>query len=159
MRGSLDIQPSGTMTGTVEAIYVARERGGARTPVEAATAVAGEGLLGDRYLGKPPTRYAATCQLTLVEAEAVESVRATGRDFSPADTRRNVVTRGVALNDLVGREFRIGNTLLRGVERCDPCSRLERFTYRGIMRDLADRGGLRAEILEGGEIRVGDPVG
>lgn len=145
--------------GTVEAIYVARERGEPRTPVETATAVAGEGLLGDRYLGVPPTRYAATCQLTLVEAEAVERVRATGRDFSPADTRRNVVTRGVALNDLVGRVFRIGNVLVRGVERCDPCSRLQRFTYRGVMRDLAERGGLRAEILEGGEIRVGDPVG
>lgn len=145
--------------GTVEAIYLARERGGPRTAVDTATAVAGEGLLGDRYLGKPPTRYAATCQLTLVEAEAVERVRATGRDLTPADTRRNVVTRGVALNDLVGHVFRIGNIVVRGVERCDPCSRLQRFTYRGIMRDLADRGGLRVEILEGGEIRVGDPVG
>jgi MOSC domain-containing protein YiiM len=143
----------------VEAIYVAKERGGPRTAVEAATAVAGEGLLGDRYRGLPPTRYAATCQLTLVEAEAVEHVRATGRAFSAADTRRNVVTRGIALNDLVGRVFRIGNILVRGVEPCDPCSRLQRFTYRGVMRDLADRGGLRAEILEGGEFRVGDPVG
>ncbi|MBD0321465.1 MAG: hypothetical protein ICV87_14090 [Gemmatimonadetes bacterium] len=101
------------MTGTVEAIFLAGARGEPRTPVGAATAVAGQGLLGDRYLGAPPTRYAAVCELTLVEMEAVEHVRATGRDFGPADTRRNVVTRGVALNDLVGRVFRIGNIEVR----------------------------------------------
>jgi MOSC domain-containing protein YiiM len=122
--------------------------------VDAATAVAGQGLVGDRYLGAPPHRYAATCQLTLIEAEAVERVR----DLTAAATRRNVLTRGVDLNALVGRVFRIGNVVLRGVERCDPCSRLQKFTYRGVMRDLRDHGGLRAEILVGGEIRVGDPV-
>jgi MOSC domain-containing protein YiiM len=147
------------MSGTVESIFLATARGEPRTPVECATAVAGQGLLGDRYLGAPPTRFAAVCEVTLVEAEAVEGVRATGRDFSGADTRRNIVTRGVDLNALVGQVFRIGNVVLRGVERCDPCIRLQRFTYRGVMRDLADRGGLRATILEGGEIRVGDAVG
>jgi MOSC domain-containing protein YiiM len=142
----------------VEAIFLAGARGEPRTPVGVATAVAGQGLLGDRYLGAPPTRFAAVCEVTLVEMEAVEHVRATGRDFGPGDTRRNLVTRGVDLNGLVGRVFRIGNTVLRGVERCDPCSRLQRFTYRGVMRDLAERGGLRATILQGGEIRVGDAV-
>ena len=146
------------VNGTVEAIFLARARGEPRTAAAAATAVAGQGLLGDRYLGKPPTRYAAVCEVTLVEMEAVEHVRATGREFGAADTRRNIVTRGVRLNDLVGRTFRVGSVLLRGVERCEPCSRLERFTYRGAMRDLAERGGLRATILEGGELRVGDRV-
>lgn len=146
------------MSGTVEAIFLAGARGEPRTPAGSARAVAGQGLVGDRYLGKPPTRYAAVCEVTLVEMEAVEHVRATGRAFEPGDTRRNIVTRGVELNSLVGRTFRIGEVLLRGVERCDPCSRLERFTYRGAMRDLADRGGLRATVLEGGEIRVGDAV-
>ena len=146
------------MNGTVEAIFLAPRKGAPRVAVECATAVAGQGLVGDHYLGAPPHRYAATCQLTLVEVEAVERVRATGRDLAPAGTRRNILTRGVALNDLVGHMFRIGNVVLRGVERCDPCVRLQKFTYRGVMRDLRDHGGLRAEILRGGEIRVGDAV-
>ena len=144
--------------GTVEAIFLAGARGEPRTAVECATAVAGQGLLDDRYLGAPPTRYASVCEVTLVEMEAVERVQATGRDLHAQDTRRNVVTRGVDLNALVGRTFQIGGVLLRGVERCDPCSRLQRLTYHGVMRDLADRGGLRATVLEGGDFRVGDAV-
>ena len=146
------------MSGTVEAIFLAGARGEHRTPVELVTAVAGQGLMGDRYLGAPPTRFASVCEVTLVEMEAVEHVRASGRDFHPGDTRRNVVTRGVELNALVGRTFRIGDVLLSGVEPCHPCTRLQRFTYRGVIRDLARRGGLRATVLEGGEFGVGDVV-
>ncbi|HEV7588902.1 MAG TPA: MOSC domain-containing protein [Longimicrobium sp.] len=148
------------MLGSVEAIFLAGERGAPRTAVEHARAVAGTGLEGDRYFGHPrgggkrdPER-----QVTLIEAEAVDAVRATGAAFAPGDARRNVVTRGVRLNELVGRSFRVGGALLRGIERCDPCSRLTRLTYRGVERDLRDRGGLRAEVVEGGEIRVGDVV-
>lgn len=146
------------MNGSVEAIFLAPAKGEPRVAAEHATAVAGRGLVGDHYLGAPPHRYAATCQLTLVEAEAVERARAAGRDLHPAGTRRNILTRGVELNDLVGRMFRIGNVVLRGVERCDPCVRLQKFTYPGVMRDLRDRGGLRADIVRGGEIRVGDRI-
>jgi MOSC domain-containing protein YiiM len=148
------------MRGSVEAIFLARERGAPRTAVEQVRAVAGTGLEGDRYFGhqrgggkRDPER-----QVTLIEAEAVDAVRATGAAFAPGDARRNVVTRGVRLNELVGRTFRVGGALLRGIERCDPCSRLTRLTYRGVERDLRDRGGLRAEIIEGGDIRVGDAV-
>ena len=109
------------MSGSVEAIFLATAPGEPRTAVPSAVAVAGQGLVGDRYLGAPPTRFAAVCEVTLVEMEAVEHVRATGRDFHPGETRRNVVTRGVDLNALVGRTFRVGGVLLRGVERCDPC--------------------------------------
>jgi MOSC domain-containing protein YiiM len=146
--------------GKVEAIFLAGERGAPRTEVEAVRAVAGMGLEGDRYFGhirgggkRDPER-----QVTLIEAEAVDAVRATGAALAPGDARRNLVTRGVRLNELVGRTFRVGEALLRGIERCDPCSRLTRLTYRGVERDLRDRGGLRAEILESGEIRVGDSV-
>lgn len=145
-------------TATIEHLFIAPAPGEPRVGVECVTAVAGEGLVGDRYFGEPPHRYAATCQITLIEAEAVERVRASGRELTPAQTRRNVVTRGVELNDLVGRTFTVGEVRMRGVERCDPCSRLQKFTYRGVMRDLRDHGGLRAEILEGGEIRVGDEL-
>ncbi|HYW05455.1 MAG TPA: MOSC domain-containing protein [Longimicrobium sp.] len=146
------------MSGVVDAIFLAAGRGEPRLSVDEARAVAGAGLAGDRYLGKPGGRYASVRQVTLIEGEAVDAVRATGRPFAPADSRRNVVTRGVDLNALVGRTFRVGDAVLRGVEPCDPCSRLERLTYRGVMRDLHDRGGLRAEVLEGGHIRVGDRV-
>jgi len=148
------------MRGSVEAIFLAGERGAPRAQVDHVRAVAATGLEGDRYFGhrrgggkRDPER-----QVTLIEAEAVDAVRATGAAFEPGDARRNVVTRGVRLNELVGRTFRVGEALLRGLERCDPCSRLTRLTYRGVERDLRDRGGLRAEILEGGAIRVGDVV-
>jgi MOSC domain-containing protein YiiM len=146
------------VSGVVEAIFLAAGRGEPRVPVDEARAVAGAGLAGDRYLGKPGGRYASVRHVTLIEGEAVDAVRATGRPFAPADSRRNVVTWGVDLNALVGRTFRVGDAVLRGVEPCDPCSRLERLTYRGVMRDLHDRGGLRAEVLDGGDIRVGDRV-
>jgi MOSC domain-containing protein YiiM len=156
---SLDLFPAAAR-GSVEAIFLAGERGAPRTAVEHARAVAGSGLEGDRYFGH--RRGGAKCdperQVTLIEAEAVDAVRATGAALAPGDARRNVVTRGVRLNELVGRTFRVGGALLRGIERCDPCSRLTRLTYRGVERDLRDRGGLRAQILESGEIRVGDVV-
>ena len=148
------------MHGSVEAIFLAGERGAPRTAVEHVRAVAATGLEGDRYFGhvRGGGKRDSERQVTLIEAEAVDAVRATGVVFAPGDARRNVVTRGVRLNELVGRTFRVGGALLRGVERCDPCSRLTRLTYRGVERDLRDRGGLRAEILESGDIRVGDAV-
>jgi MOSC domain-containing protein YiiM len=156
---TLDLFPS-SVRGSVEAIFLATERGAPRSAVDHVRAVAGRGLEGDRYFGhvrgggkRDPER-----QVTLIEAEAVDAVRATGAALAPADARRNVVTRGVRLNALVGRTFRVGEALLRGIERCDPCSRLTRLTYRGVERDLRDRGGLRAEILESGDIRVGDAL-
>src|SRR5438093_10901328 len=78
--------------------------------------------------------------------------------FSPGDARRNVVTRGVALNHLVGEEFLVGGVRLRGIRLCEPCSHLEGLTRRGVLAGLIHRGGLRAQILIGGEIRVGDPI-
>jgi MOSC domain-containing protein YiiM len=145
-------------TGTVEQILVAGAKGTPRTPVDRVVAVQGKGLEGDRYFGQGPGRYAANRQVTLIEAEAVDAVRAGGVPFTAADARRNVVTRGVRLNQLVGRTFRLGGAVLRGVELCHPCGHLAKLTYRAVTRDLKMRGGLRAEVLEGGEIRVGDPL-
>lgn len=147
--------------GRVEAVYLAGGRGEPRVRVDAVRAVAGKGLEGDRYFGKARRGtggYDPERQVTLIEAEAVESVAARRPGFAAGHARRNVVTRGVRLNALVGRTFRVGGAVLRGVEKCDPCTRLQRLTYRGVMADLDDRGGLRAEVLSGGEIRVGDAV-
>jgi len=145
-------------TGTVEQILVAGKKGTPRASVRRVAAVRGKGLEGDRYFGQGPGRYAADRQVTLIEAEAVDAVRAAGIPFTAADARRNVVTRGARLNELVGRTFRVGSAVLRGVELCHPCGHLAKLTYRGVTRDLKMRGGLRAEVVEGGEIRVGDPL-
>ena len=123
-----------------------------------AEAVAGRGLAGDRYFEseKPndPER-----EITLIESEAVEAVnRDENLVLEASETRRNLLTRGVALNHLVGREFRVGSVLLRGVELCEPCSRLEKLTRPRMMKALLHRGGLRASILEGGTLREGDRI-
>lgn len=144
--------------GTVEQILVAGAKGTPRAAVERVLAVAGKGLEGDRYFGRGPGRYAANRQVTLIEAEAVEAVRAGGVAFTAADARRNVVTRGVRLNQLVGRTFRVGEAMLRGVELCHPCGHLAKLTHRGVTASLKMRGGLRAEVLTGGEIRTGDAL-
>jgi MOSC domain-containing protein YiiM len=149
------------IAGRVEAVYLARGRGEPRVRVDAALAVEGRGLEGDRYFGVPRKgrgNYDPERQVTLIEAEAIDAVRATRPGFGAGDARRNVVTRGVRLNDLVGKTFRVGEALFHGVERCDPCRRLEKLTYRGVMRDLDERGGLRAVVLRGGAVREGDAV-
>jgi len=78
--------------------------------------------------------------------------------IAPGEARRNVITRGTPLNHLVGREFVVGSVRLRGIRLCEPCSHLEGLTRRGVLAGLIHRGGLRAQILVGGEIRVGDPI-
>jgi MOSC domain-containing protein YiiM len=120
-------------------------------PVDAVSALAGKGLQGDRKFfgdGAKPGRA-----LTLIEAEALEDVGLTG-----AQSRRQVVVRGVRLNDLVGRRFRVGEVECVGVELCEPCLHLEQMTRPGIIKDLVHRGGLTADILNDGRISVGDPI-
>ena len=120
-------------------------------PVVSVDALAGKGLRGDRHFyaeGAEPGEA-----LTLIEAEALEDVGLSG-----AQSRRQVVVRGVRLNDLVGRRFRVGDVECVGVELCEPCLRLQQLTRPGIIKDLIHRGGLNADILTDGQIRVGDPV-
>ena len=116
----------------------------------------GRGLEGDRYFdGKGTFSHwrGSGRALTLVEAEALDDV---GLDWAAA--RRNVVTRGVGLNDLVGKRFRIGDVECAGRRLCEPCRHLEQLTEDGMLRALAGRGGLRADVLTSGEIRVGDSL-
>jgi MOSC domain-containing protein YiiM len=120
-------------------------------PVDSVTAVAGRGLQGDRHYygeGARPGRA-----LTLIEAEALEDVALTG-----AQSRRQVVVRGVRLNDLVGRRFRVGDVECLGIELCEPCRHLESITRPGIIKQLIHRAGLNADVLNDGTISVGDPV-
>lgn len=114
-------------------------------------AVAGKGLEGDRHFhaGGAPSGQA----LTLVAAESVEEV-----GLLSGETRRQVAVRGVDVNALVGKRFRVGEVECLGVELCEPCRHLEEMTRPGIIKELAHRAGINADIVVGGVIRVGDPV-
>jgi MOSC domain-containing protein YiiM len=153
---------SGTESvGTVELIALAAEAEGPMRAVSAAEAVQGRGLLGDRYergAGTFSNPSGRGYDLTLVEAEALEELSAKGVELAPIEARRNLVVRGIALDDLIGRHFRVGEVECFGQRRCEPCSHLERLTRPGVLRGLVHRGGLRADVLSGGGIRTGDRV-
>ncbi len=119
--------------------------------VDSVSALAGKGLEGDRKF--TPNGAKPGEALTLIEAEALEAVGISG-----AQSRRQVVTRGLRLNDLVGKRFRVGDVECLGVALCHPCRHLESLTRPGIIKDLAGRGGLNADILSDGRISVGDPI-
>ncbi len=120
-------------------------------PVESVRAVAGQGLEGDRHFHRDGAEPGQA--LTLIEAEVLEDVRLTG-----LQSRRQVVVRGIRLNDLVGKRFRVGDVDCFGVEICEPCLHLQGLTRPGIIRDLLHRGGINVDILCDGQISVGDPV-
>jgi MOSC domain-containing protein YiiM len=123
----------------------------ALAPVDSVDAVAGCGLEGDRHFRPNGARPGGA--LTLIEAEVLEDVRLTG-----PQSRRQVVVRGVRLNDLVGKRFRVGEVECLGIELCEPCVHLESLTRPGIIDELVHRAGLNADILTGGTISVGDEV-
>ena len=145
------------MAGRVEGIYIASEHGELPEPVDSVRAHAGRGLEGNRYFfdGDAPSGTA----LTLIAAEAVEAMeREQGISIEPRESRRNVVTRGIDVNGLVGKRFRVGDVECQGIELCEPCAGLQAMTKPGIIKGLAHRGGLNADILSDGEISVGDAV-
>lgn len=141
--------------GSVAAIMTAPDAESRLTRSERADAVAGRGLAGDRYhrgrgtFSGPGRGY----QLTLVEAEVLDSI-----DLPWEEARRNIVTRGVALNALVGHRFAIGPVECVGRRLAEPCAHLERLARPGLLRPLVHRGGLRADIVQGGAISLGDPI-
>lgn len=149
-------------TPRVLSIHIAPTGAAAMKSIEEVRAAAGKGLEGDRYfsgLGTYSDHPGSGRHVTLIESEAIEAL---GRDYgialAAAMARRNIVTRGVALNHLVGKEFRVGEVVLRGARLCEPCAHMEKLTAKGALRGLIHRGGLRAEIVQGGMIRVGDAI-
>jgi hypothetical protein len=144
-------------SGSVERIWVAASAGEPARTMESVRAIAGQGLEGDRHVtgqGTFPSGLPGSA-LTLVEAEVCESF---APPLSPDEHRRNLVTRGVALNQLVGHEFVVGGVRCRGMRLCEPCTVVQRYAARPVLRELVHRGGLRADILEDGMISVGDEV-
>ncbi len=149
--------------GKIAFIQIAPTAGERLVSVQEVRAVAGEGLDGDRYFKKIGT-FSNTPgtgrHLTLVELESIEALkRDLGIDLEPTETRRNIVTRDVPLNHLVGQEFKLGReVVVKGMRLCEPCDHLEKLTVKGVSEGLLHRAGLRAEIIKVGTIRVGDPV-
>ena len=151
-----------TQVGSVISIHISPEAGEPMDSLVEVQALAGAGLVGDRYFRGMGTYSGADVvgrQLTLIEGEALEAASAeTAMDIRPRDSRRNIVTQGMSLNDLVGREFMVGEVRMRGVELCEPCSHLAQLAGKPMLRSLVHRGGLRADILSDGVIRVGDSI-
>jgi MOSC domain len=159
-RADLAQPPAGT-AGVVEALLIAQHAEDTMQTRPAVELRAGHGIVGDRYFDGTGTFSASEKhgqQLTLIEAEALEALRDDRLQLTPADARRNVVTRGIDLNALVGQEFRIGTTRCIGRRLCEPCSHLQRLTGVALLRPLVHRGGLRADILTSGVVRVGDTI-
>lgn len=148
------------MKGSIEHIHIADEAGGPVRPLSEAHVHAGIGIEGDRYARhKGSWRDGNVSRdLTLIEAEAIEAIAEDGIDLAPGESRRNITTRGIRLNDLVGKEFRIGNVLARGTKLCEPCTHLEALTGKSLIRPLTHRAGLRADLVTSGRIMVGDRI-
>ena len=144
------------MSGRIEAIYIADPRLPVRR-VERVTVEAGKGVVGDRKYfpdGAQPGQA-----LTLVAMEALEAVaEEDGIDLRDGLSRRQVHTRGVDVNALVGKRFRVGALECVGVELCEPCQHLESLTQPGVIKSLVHRAGLNADVVTGGDISVGDPI-
>ena len=149
--------------GTVVGIYLADSAGGAMRAVPAAEFVAGRGIVGDRYFTGSgtfsPTPQQPSHEVTLIELECVDTFnRDSACGLQPETFRRNVVTCGVSLNDLVGKRFAVGPVMLQGIRLCEPCAHLARTTHRKVLSRLVHRAGLRAAIVVSGTARVGDTV-
>jgi MOSC domain-containing protein YiiM len=151
------------MSGEVIDIHITTEAGGAPVHVDRVNAVAGRGLEGDRYFNHTGT-YSETPgsgrEVTLIAMEEIETLeREHGIQLAPGESRRNITTRGVSLNDLVDREFRVGEVTLRGTRLCEPCDYLQKTIGKdGVLKGLVHRAGLRCDIVKGGAISVGDSV-
>ena len=148
------------LRGRIEAIAIADRATGPMTLVPTARALAGRGLDGDRYAQRAgtftPANPARTgYDLTLIQAEVLDDLALADGALSYADARRNLITRGINLNDLVGRHFRIGEVRCIGRRLCEPCAHLERLTTKGTLRGLIHHGGLRADVVTDGQITTG----
>ena len=140
--------------GKVEAIFLAEAHGGPPRAVSVAIAHPGRGLDGDRHFDDGDA-----CDISLIEAEAIEKMRAEhGIDLPPGDARRQLVVRGVDLRDFIGHHFLVGEVECKGEERCEPCNHLARLVQTPVVLRGLLHSGLRASLISGGTIRVGDTV-
>lgn len=159
---ALKARALGVGVGIVEAVVIADRAEAATVRVERAAARAGRGLEGDRYFEKRGTwsnRHGGGQDVTLIEGEVLDGLTLPEGRLSAEEARRNIVTRGIELNPLVGKRFRVGEVECFGQRLCEPCAHLARLTQKpGTLRGLIHKGGLRADVLTDGEIRVGSEI-
>jgi MOSC domain-containing protein YiiM len=148
--------------GFVEYLHIAPEGAKPMQPLLEAEVIAGQGIRGDRYALKlghyshdpKPGRH-----LTLIEAEVLEDIaQQLGISFPPHESRRNITTRGLRLNPLVGKTLHIGTVVVDVIRLCDPCAYLQGLFGQPVLQPLVDRGGIRCDVVTGGTIRVGDTI-
>ena len=148
------------MDGAVVKIFITPAGGDTMQPVEEVEALAGCGLRGDRYCKR--SGYwtdVDECEVTLIEAECLEEIRAkTGINVGEGEHRRNLVTRGVRLDDLLGKRFQVGEAVLEYDRPRPPCGHVETLTEAGMTRALINRGGICARVVASGTIRPNDPI-
>ena len=147
----------------VQHIFIAPARGAAMQSLRMVEAIMDMGLAGDRYATRKSSganaRPDPTREVTLIESENIQYFfEQTGHRLAMSDPRRNIVTAGIRLNDLCGRTFQIGTAMFEGIELCEPCNPLKRRTHPELVRVLRHRGGLRARIVQGGALSVGDAI-
>jgi MOSC domain-containing protein YiiM len=149
------------MTGKLVAIYTSPSAGSPMESHDEVRAIVGAGLAGDRYAAVAGTfsdRGGEGREITLIAREGIDAANDGGVIIEPHETRRNLVTEGIDLDELVGRTFAVGEVVLRGVRDCPPCGYLQKVTRPGVLAALQDRGGLRADVVHEGVIRVGDKI-
>ena len=149
-------------SGTVIAICTTPIHGHATQPQQSVRVIPGLGIEGDRYFGPsgtPGKREGGGRDITLIAIEALQALESEQQvHLEPGEARRNIVTQGAPLNELLGQEFQVGTVTLRGIRLCEPCDHLAGMTDARVLPGLVHRGGLRAEILTEGTISVGDPI-
>src|ERR1700690_205011 len=148
--------------GSVLSIQIAPNGKDKLRNIEQVKAIEGMGLEGDRYYNRTGTysdKHDESREATFIESEALDAL---AKDYNieldGTESRRNISTRGVALNHLVGKEFKVGEAIFRGVRLCEPCTHLEEVSGKPARKGLIHRGGLRAQIVKSGLIRVGDEI-
>ena len=149
------------MPGIVEQIAISPIQSELPARVDSVEVVPDQGPRGDRHFAPEPdpARREEGYDLTLIEAEALEAFTTeTGTPLSHEESRRNVLTRGIGLNDLVGKRFRVGAVECFGVQLCEPCTHLQGLTRDGVLRGMVHRAGLNANVVSGGTIATGDEV-
>jgi len=143
---------------TVVHIFVASKRGAPMSAQQSVEAIAEAGLTGDRY-SEEKNRRSPDYQVTLIELENIQAfTQASGLPLTPEMPRRNIITSGIRLNELCGKRFRVGRARFEGLELCEPCSLFAKRTHCEVLKFFVGKGGLRARIVSGGEIRVGDAI-
>lgn len=152
------------MSGTVKYLFISEEANGCMQPIKKANLVSGKGIEGDRYFNGRGTfseklKGNPAAEVTLIEKEEIDKFNLeNNQSHGYDDFRRNVVTEGIRLNDLVGKTFSIGKVTLKGIRLCEPCTHLADTVNQLVLPHLVGRGGLRAQIISSDTIEVGDTI-